>query len=146
MLRLLLVVEPLPEQHPAVASALADVQVTEVYAAEAVSVGALVAEGHGLVVRVEPRLADGGDAVTLVREFAGRLDLPDADVDGERMVFAFAPESVVRQVVMYALEAPIPPDRLRIEPGTLAEVEVRLDAPWTVNRLNDGCHLGDGRI
>ena len=57
------------------------------------------------------------------------------------MVLVIASEAVIRAIVIHALEAPVPPERLRLDPGAIAEVELRHDAPWTVNRLNDGCHL-----
>ena len=48
---------------------------------------------------------------------------------------------VARAVLLHALDAAVPEARLALEDGAIAEVEVRTDAPWTVNRINDACHL-----
>ena len=60
---------------------------------------------------------------------------------GDASVAVIASAEVVRAIVTHALGAPVVPERLRFDAGTIAEVEARADAPWTVNRLNDGCHL-----
>jgi len=138
MLRAILVVEPADEQRPAVVRALDGIDAVEVYepgpvAGDGPSVASDLAARLGLTVRRDARLQAGSAAVALVEEIA-------AEADGTTVV-VFATAEVVRAVVVHALAAPVAANRLLIEPGTLAEVEVRLDAPWTVNRLNDGCHL-----
>jgi hypothetical protein len=153
MLRVVLVVEPLAEQRAAVLGALEAHHVLEVYEPEAAGPGAPpsvaqeLATARGLSVRADARLGDAADAVALVREVAGRLDTGDEAGSGSRsgprgaVVVVEASREVVRALIVHALEAPVAAGRLLIEGGTLAEVEVRVDAPWTVNRLNDGCHL-----
>lgn len=73
-----------------------------------------------------------GDAIALISARAEQ---------GEEQLMLVAPEAVVRDVLVHALDAPVAASRLALDPGTIAEVEVRLDAPWTVNRINDACHL-----
>jgi phosphoserine phosphatase len=49
-----------------------------------------------------------------------------------------------RALLCHALAVPLAAfRRIRHEVASLAEVEVRLDAPWTVTRVNDQCHLPD---
>ena len=140
MLRVLLVVSPGPEQYAAIARALATMPIAQVYAppedeGALPSVTSAITGALGGLVQAEARLLDGPDTIDFVEWIASQ------EVDDEQAVVMLASVEVVREVVIHALQAPVAADRLRFEPGTFAEVEVRLDAPWTVNRLNDGCHL-----
>lgn len=136
MLTLLLVVAPAGDQHAAVARVLAEAALDAVHISSHVSpvvTAALVAPSTAAVAR-ETRLDEAGTAIAFVTA------LTSAAV-GEASVGVVASAEVVRAIVTHALGAPVVPERLRFDAGTVAEVEARADAPWTVNRLNDGCHL-----
>lgn len=133
MLRVLLLVAPQPQQSGALAAALAATPLSEVYAHPAMTDAATVlAAPHTLAPTSDGRLEAGASAIELVQSVAE---------GNEGTIALVADARVVREVLVYALDAPVAEDRLPLDPGTIAEVEVRLDAPWTVNRINDGCHL-----
>ncbi|MDA1010539.1 MAG: hypothetical protein O2888_03590 [Chloroflexi bacterium] len=148
MLRLLLVAAPEPGQWASVGPALAPFEPSALYVSPSMAVAAGDAAGRmaahlGLTKAPDARLDADAPAVAFVQE----LPTGGADADGtEPVVVVVASLATVRAIVIHALAAPIAPERLQIAPGTIAEVEVRADAPWTVNRLSDGCHLDDSRI
>lgn len=136
MLTILLVVAPADDQYAAVVRVLAEAAPEAVYVYSHVSTAvtaALVAPSTAAVAR-ETRLDEAAAAIAFVTA------LTSAAV-GEASVGVVASAEVVRAIVTHALGAPVVPERLRFDAGTVAEVEARADAPWTVNRLNDGCHL-----
>lgn len=136
MLRLFLVTAP-AHPTPALAAALEGTPLTEVYAppdllAHAAALGA----PHALRGVAEPRLDAPEGASAFIEEVAGRI---------EGSVAAVVGEAVARAVVSHALAIPLVGERVAFDPGAYAEIEVRLDAPWTVNRLNDRCHEDGAR-
>lgn len=134
MLRVILVVDPQAEQTDAIAAALEATPLTSVHVSDALRpVAEVLAAPHTLEPSVHQDLQDAEGALRLIASIAEAT---------EGTVALVAPSDVVRGVLVRALDAPVPDGRLALEPGTIAEVEVRLDAPWTVNRINDGCHLG----
>lgn len=133
MLRAFLVVGPRDDQVEAVAEALARTPLTTIYTARSMLPAAeAIGERHALQPRPDDRLTSARSAIALIEEAA-------AETEGS--VVVLAPESAVRGVVEHALAAPVVHERWALEAGAFAEIEVRLDAPWTVNRLNDACHL-----
>lgn len=134
MLRVILVAEPPPEQSEAVAAALESTPLTEVFAASGMLPAAnRIARFHSLTPTRDDRLDAGPTALDAILGVA-------ESTEGSIAVVATA--GVIREVLVHALDAPVPEDRLALDAGALAEVEVRTDAPWTVNRINDACHLG----
>jgi broad specificity phosphatase PhoE len=133
MLRVILVVAPKPEQVALVAGALEGTPLTSLYASPAVEDAARqIARPHALQVDADARFEGGERALAVISRLA-------ETVEGTIAVVTSA--EVVRAVLLHALDAPVPQDRLALDEGAVAEVEVRTDAPWTVNRINDACHL-----
>lgn len=134
MLRVILVAEPPPEQSEAVAAALESTPLTEVFAASGMLPPAnRIASLHSLTATRDDRFDSGATALEAILGVAEST---------EGTIAVVAAPAVVREVIVHALDAPVPEDRLALDPGAIAEVEVRTDAPWTVNRINDACHLG----
>lgn len=143
MHRLLLVVAPRVDQADALLDAVRGLEPQQLWLAHSLDEGSAqtasaVAAGLGLTAVADERFDAGPSAIELLRAVA--TDGSDAD-GSEPVAVVIASEAVIRAIVVHALEAPVPPDRLRFDAGAIAEVELRHDAPWTVNRLNDGCHL-----
>ncbi|MEX2031862.1 MAG: hypothetical protein WEA81_03240 [Dehalococcoidia bacterium] len=132
MLRLFLITAPTIEHVPALVVALRPYAPVSVSAhRELAEAGAALSGALGASFGVEERLRDGSDAIALIEEYAG---------GGEGPLVVLASEDVARAVVVHALDAPVVGPRLAFDPGGLAEIEVRLDSPWTVSRLNEICH------
>ncbi len=133
MLRVILVTAPSDAaQVDLLAEHLRSEAFTEVYTPETlVEAARALGRPHALQGRVEPRLETPEGALALIQEVAAA---------SEGTVALLAAEDVARAVVVHALEAPVAAERLAFDPGGYAEVEVRLDAPWTVNRLNERCY------
>lgn len=133
MLRVILVTAP--EDAPQVqvlAEHLRHTPLSAVYAAPACqSAAEAIARPHALQVAADTRLEAGSGALALIEGVAEA---------SEGTIAAVVGEDVARAVVMHALEAPVADGRLAFDPGGYAEIEVRLDAPWTVNRLNERCY------
>lgn len=137
MLRVILVAGPTDGQVEQIAATLEATPLTDLYAAPDLAAAAgPVALPHSLQPRVDERLAGRAAALELITSVAETQ---------EGTIALVAPAAVVWEVLVHALDAPVPAERLALDPGAIAEVEVRLDAPWTVNRINDGCHLETGR-
>ncbi len=133
MLRVILVVAPRPDQVVLVTTALERTPLTSLYAAPAFEdVARPIARPHALEVAADARFEGGASALAVISGLAETV---------EGTIAAVASSEVVRAVLVYALDAPVPEDRLALDEGAIAEVEVRTDAPWTVNRINDACHL-----
>lgn len=133
MLRVILVVAPGPEQVALVASALEGTPLTSLYAAAALEGDARqIARPHALEVVADAGFDAAESALAVISNLATTM---------EGTIGVVAPSEVVRAVLLYALDAAVPADRLALDDGAVAEVEVRTDAPWTVNRINDACHL-----
>lgn len=133
MLRVILVVAPKDEQFDAVATALEGTPLSAVYMPRSMMPAAnAIAARHAMAAMPHDQLYAGSTVLQVITGLAA---------ESEGTVALVAAPSVVREVLVHALDAPVPEERLALDPGTLAEVEVRLDAPWTVNRINDGCHL-----
>ena len=133
MLRVILVVGPQHDQLETIAEALASVPLTAVYAPHSMTTdGQAIADRHTMRATPNDQLDAGSTAIEVVRRLAEHE---------EGTVAIVAAPSVVREVIVHALDAPVPAERLALVPGSIAEVEVRTDAPWTVNRINDACHL-----
>jgi len=134
MLRVILVAEPPPEQSEAVAAALESTPLTEVFAASGMLPASnRIASLHSLTATRDDRFDAGATALEAILGVAE---------SSEGTIAVVATSGVVRDVLVHALDAPVPEDRLALDAGAIAEVEVRTDAPWTVNRINDACHLG----
>lgn len=133
MLRALLITAPASDAHvAALAEHLGHVPLSAVLAtSSALASASAIASPHALQAQVDARLEDGQGAIDVVEGMA-RVS--------EGMIALVVPETVARAVVVHALEAPVAADRLAFDPGGYAEIEVRLDSPWTVNRLNDRCY------
>ena len=133
MLRVILVAGPQDDQLETVAEALASTPLTAVYMPRSMMPAAqAIADRHTMRATPSDQLYAGATAIDVIRGLAEHE---------EGTVAIVAAPSVVREVIVHALDAPVPPERLALEPGSIAEVEVRTDAPWTVNRINDACHL-----
>ncbi|MGE3960515.1 MAG: hypothetical protein AB7F65_02390 [Dehalococcoidia bacterium] len=133
MLRVILVAGPERDQLDAVAEALASTPLSALYTPRTLlAAGQAVADRHAMAATPNDQLYVATTALDVIRNLAERE---------EGTVALLAAPSVVREVIVYALDAPVPEERLAVDPGTIAEVEVRTDAPWTVNRINDACHL-----
>lgn len=130
MLRVFVVTAPeLPAQ---LEPALAAHPLTEVYAPPSLLAAASALGAPHLLQGVAESHLDAGDsAIAFVEELTARL---------EGSVAVVVTEVVARAVVARALDVPVRRDRLAFDAGGVAEIEVRLDAPWTVNRLNDVCY------
>lgn len=133
MLRVILVTEPADaRQAAALAEHLAHTPLSEVYASPALhSVAETIAAQHALQGVPEPLLETPTGALAHVAALAEVA---------EGTVALVTSEGVARALVVHALEAPVADGRLAFDPGGYAEIEVRLDAPWTVNRLNERCY------
>lgn len=136
MLRVFLVTSPRLDQVPALAESLraatrsravAGVVASEALTGTARPLGAALDVGFSS----ESVLDAGADAVALIEARA---------VDPAGPLVLVLVEAVARAVVTHALDAAVAGGRIAFDPGGIAEIEVRLDAPWTVNRLNDLCH------
>ncbi|MQC18435.1 MAG: hypothetical protein DWG80_05100 [Chloroflexi bacterium] len=133
MLRVILVVAPAPEQVALLATALHDTPLTSLHAAPALEDAARqIARPHALQVDTDARFEGGEGALAAISGLAETV---------EGTVGVVTSAEVVRAVLLYALDAAVPEARLALDEGAVAEVEVRTDAPWTVNRINDACHL-----
>lgn len=133
MLRVILVVAPRPEQVALIATSLQGTPLTSLHASPALQDSAHpIARPHALPVDADARFEVGESALAVISGLAETV---------EGTIAVVAPSEVVRAVLLYALDAPVPRDRLALDEGAIAEVEVRTDAPWTVNRINDACHL-----
>ncbi len=133
MLRVILVVGPEHDQLQSVAEALASTPLTALYAPRSlVPAAQAIAVRHSLLPTADDQFLVGSNALDVIGALAERE---------EGTVVVVAAPTVVRDVIVHALDAPVPAERLALEPGSIAEVEVRTDAPWTVNRVNDACHL-----
>lgn len=145
MLRVFLVTSPRVDQAVALAESLLAATPAEPVAGLLMSRGlrpSARALGTALGVgSVEVgALESAAAAVTLIEARAERSSGP---------LVLVVDEAVARAVVTHALDAPVEGDRIAFDPGGIAEIEVRLDSPWTVNRLNDLCHqapAADGGI
>lgn len=139
MLQLILVTAPVDEPDDASVTRLRDaLAITPLSEALAPAVHApaarAIAAPHALIPTIDARLGDPASAIAVIEEVAAR---------SEGTLLAVVDEVVARAIVRHALAAPVADTRFTVDPGTYAEIEVRLDAPWTVNRLNEGCH-GNG--
>lgn len=134
MLRILLVHAPARDrQVAALADALSATPLTDCYAPPALlAVAHTIGAPHALEGVSEARLERPEGALSLIESIAAT---------SEGAIALVVEEAVARAVVARALDAPVADDRLAFDPGAYAEIEVRLDSPWTVNRLNDRCHL-----
>jgi len=133
MLNVVLVAAPTSDQADAVAGALEGPALAAIYAAPAFQAVA------GAIARSRPQVAEAHERFEASESTLAFLtDLAEWN-DGTIAVVASV--EVVRAVLVHALDAPVPEERLAFDPGAIAEIEVRTDAPWTVNRINDGCHL-----
>jgi len=133
MLRVILIAAPSSDRVEAVATALDHIELTAVYAApEFTNVADSIAQGCRLAAETYSRFEVGESALDFIVDLADR---------GEATIALVAAVEVVRALVLHALDAPVPVERLALDAGAIAEIEVRTDAPWTVNRINDGCHL-----
>ena len=115
------------------ATALEDTPLASVHAAPALEDAAReIARPHTLQVDADARFEGAEGALAVISGLAGTM---------EGAIGVVTSAEVVRAVLLHALDAPVPDDRLALDEGAVAEVEVRTDAPWTVNRINDACHL-----
>ncbi len=133
MLNVVLVAAPAPDHVDAVTAALRDLPLTAIYAAPDLrGVADAIARSRPPIAESHERFEDGDSTLAFVADLAHRT---------EGTVALVASVEVVRAVLLHALDAPVSEARLALDPGAIAEIEVRTDAPWTVNRINDGCHL-----
>ncbi|MCK9485649.1 MAG: hypothetical protein M0R73_02950 [Dehalococcoidia bacterium] len=133
MLRVILVTAPV--DTPPLAALVEHLRRTPLSAVSAppghIEVAEAIARPHALHAERDARLESVAGAIALL-EAAARTS--------EGRVALVVGEDEARGVVTHALEAPVAAGRLAFDPGGFAEIEVRADAPWTVNHLNDRCY------
>ena len=134
MLRLFVVNGPAPEHIPALIEALRPTPPSHVACAPASLVAAsTLARAVAREAHATEELAEPQETLSYVQQLA---------VGADATAVVVLEPSVAIALICHALEAPVVATRLALDASSLTEIEVRLDAPWTVNRLNDRCHLG----
>ena len=133
MLQVILVIASRADQVDRVAASLEGTSLRSLYAAPLYrEAAAVVARPHRLAVDADPRFDTPEGALAVISGLAETV---------EGTIGVVVSSEVARAVLLHALDAAVPEARLALDDGAIAEVEVRTDAPWTVNRINDACHL-----
>lgn len=119
---------------PPLRDALASTSFDHVLASSAhLDVARSLAAPRAMTASIDARLDDPATAAAAIEHVARRID-------GTLLAVVDVPSAGA--IVRYALASHVPDERIAFDPGAYAEIEVRLDAPCTVNRLNNRCHVG----